>query len=127
MLPPRQQQRVDQPFACNRRALRAFELSAQEGVIEAGIVDHKWRLADKREKLIRDLNETPVSLQKLRRKPVDSECLGRHIALRIKIYVEGRPGRYPVEELDAAELDQAMALGRIQAGGFRIENNFAHS
>ena len=37
-----------------------------------------------------------------------------------------RTGRYPVEQLDAAELDKAMALDRIQAGGFGIENDFAH-
>jgi hypothetical protein len=31
-----------------------------------------------------------------------------------------------IHKLDAADLDDAMAVGRLEAGGFGIENDFAH-
>ncbi|MFK4654323.1 hypothetical protein ABIF97_004257 [Bradyrhizobium japonicum] len=31
-----------------------------------------------------------------------------------------------VEDLDTADFDQAIASERIEAGGFGIENDFAH-
>jgi hypothetical protein len=31
-----------------------------------------------------------------------------------------------VEDLDAADLDHPVAAGRVQARGFRIENNLTH-
>src|SRR6478752_870339 len=126
MLAARQQQRIDQPLARYQRAIDAFELGAKKRVIEAGIVDHERRVADKGKKLVGDFNEKLVPLQELGGKTMDSECLGRDVAFRIEVRMKCRTGRYPVEQFDAAELDKAMALARIQAGGFGIENDFAH-
>ena len=38
----------------------------------------------------------------------------------------GLPGRHAVEDLDAADFNQAIAAQRIEACGFGIENDFAH-
>ena len=95
-------------------------------MIETGIVDHERCVTDKGEEFIDDLDKPPVAFQKLGGKSVDCESLGRHIAFGIEIDVEGRSGRYPVEQLNAPELDETMPLGRIKAGSFGIENNFAH-
>src|SRR6201999_3751054 len=38
----------------------------------------------------------------------------------------GLPGRHAVVDLDAADLDQPIAAQGIEAGGFSIENDFAH-
>ena len=126
MFAARQQQRIDQPLARDQHALDALELGAQEAVIEAGIVDHQRRVADKAEEIIDDLDEALVALQEFGRQPMNGEGLRRHVALRIEVGVERRPGRNPVEQLDAADLDQAVALARVKAGGFGVEDDFAH-
>src|SRR5512140_3521943 len=126
MLAARQQQCVDQPLARDQRTLDAFELGAQEAVIETGIVDHQRRIADEGEKIVDDLDETLVALEEIARQPVNGEGLGRHLALRIEIGVEGRAGRNPVKQFDAADFDQAVALVGIQPGGFGVEDDFAH-
>jgi hypothetical protein len=40
--------------------------------------------------------------------------------------VKGYPGGHAIEDFDAADLDQPIAAQRIKAGGFGIENDFAH-
>ena len=35
-------------------------------------------------------------------------------------------GRAPVPELDAADLDDAVALGDFESGGFGVEDDLAH-
>jgi hypothetical protein len=54
------------------------------------------------------------------------EGLGRHIAFRIKVPVKGLPGRHAIENLDTADFNQPVAAQRVEAGGFGIENDFAH-
>ena len=61
-----------------------------------------------------------------RREPVHLEGLVRHVALRIEVAVKHLAGRHAVEQLDAADLDQPIAAQRIEAGGFGVENDFAH-
>ena len=58
---------------------------------------------------------------------VDVECALRHRALRVDVGVEGAPGRELVDELDAADLDDAVARGRIGAGGLGVEDDLAHA
>ena len=41
--------------------------------------------------------------------------------------MEGAAGLDPVEHLDAADLDHAVAAGRAQAGGLGVEDDFAHA
>jgi hypothetical protein len=40
--------------------------------------------------------------------------------------VKTLPRRHPVENLDAADFHQPVAPQGIKAGGFGIENDFAH-
>src|SRR5664280_818530 len=110
MLAARQQQRIDQPLARDRRTLDALELGDEEAVVEAGIVDHQRRVADEAEEIVGDVAEKRLVLEELGRQPVNGEGLGRHLALRVEIAVERRAGRNPVEQLDAADFDQAVAL-----------------
>ena len=80
----------------------------------------------KLEEIVGDVGEARLVLEELGRQPVNGEGLGRHLALRVEIAVEGRAGRNPVEQLDAADLDQAVTLDGIEAGGFGVEDDFAH-
>ena len=126
MLAARQHQRIDQPLARDQRALDALEFGAQKAVIETGIVDHQRRVADERQEIVGDFDKARLVLEEIRRQPVNGEGLGRHLAFRIEIAVEDRAGRNPVEQLDAADFDQAVTLVGIEAGGFGVENDFAH-
>jgi len=47
-------------------------------------------------------------------------------ALGVDVAVEVVVGDAAVEDLDAAELDDAVAETGVQAGGFRIEHDAAH-
>jgi hypothetical protein len=54
------------------------------------------------------------------------ERLLRHIAFRVDVAVERLPRRHAVEDFNATKLNQTIASQWIQAGGFGIENDFAH-
>src|SRR5882757_4599252 len=54
------------------------------------------------------------------------ERFRRHLALGIDVTVKGLAGRHAVEDFDATDLDQTVAPQRVEAGGFGIENDFAH-
>ena len=57
---------------------------------------------------------------------VDGQRIGmHHAALRIDVDVEDAAGRETVDQLDAADLDDAVLAG-IEAGGFRVEDDLAH-
>ncbi len=72
------------------------------------------------------LGKARIVFQELGRQAVDREGLGRHVALGIEVAVEGLSGREAVEQLDAADLDQPMALIGVEAGGLGIEDDLAH-
>jgi hypothetical protein len=57
---------------------------------------------------------------------VHGEGFGRHGALGIEVPVKSLARRHAIENLDAANFDQAVAPQRIEARGFGIENDFAH-
>src|SRR5437762_1206070 len=54
------------------------------------------------------------------------ERFGRHVAFRIEVAVKGLAAREPIEELDAPDLDHAMAARRVEPGGLGIEHDLAH-
>ena len=83
-------------------------------------------VADEREKFLGDLGELRLARQKFRRKPMNAERLLRHVALGIEIEVKCLPGRNRIQDFDTADLDDPMAGRRIEAGGFRIEDDLTH-
>ena len=54
------------------------------------------------------------------------KCLGGHVSLGIDVGVERRPGWYPVEQLNAAQFNEPMALSRVETCRFGIEDDFTH-
>ena len=57
---------------------------------------------------------------------VDAGGVDRHRPLGVEVAVEPLAGRDVVEELDRADLDDAVAGGRVEARGFGVEDDFAH-
>ena len=52
--------------------------------------------------------------------------LFRHVAFRIEVAMKGLAGREAIDEFDAADLDQTIALEGIKPGGLGVENDLAH-
>src|SRR5690606_5551220 len=48
-------------------------------------------------------------------------------ALRIDVAVEVVSGQPAVDDLDAGDFDDSVAQGRVETGGFGIQNDLAHS
>ena len=121
------------PAAAYRPAARAgsrpldpVELGVDEADVERSVVDHQRRIADELQKLVDDLVRTAACRQELGRQPVHRKGFLRHVPFGIDVDVERLPRRHAVEHLDAADFDQAIAAQRIEAGGFGVENDFAH-
>ena len=57
---------------------------------------------------------------------VDPHRLVGHLALRVDVGVEGAAGRHVVDELDRAELDDAVAAVRVEPGGLGVEHDLTH-
>ena len=84
------------------------------------------RLADKLEQVLRALGKARLVGQKNGAEPVDGLGIARHLALGIEVSVEVAAGFDAVEDLDAADLDHAVAALGIDAGGFGVEHDLAH-
>ena len=52
--------------------------------------------------------------------------VGRHVALGIEVAVEEAAGRHVVEQLERADLDHPVAVGRLEPGGLGIDHDLAH-
>src|SRR5208282_5534886 len=110
MLAARNDERIDRSLARDGRAACALELGIKESNIERGIVDHERRTAKKGDEVVHHLREKELVFEEFIVEAMDRERLRRHGALGIEIAVERLPGWYAVDQLDAADLDQAMAV-----------------
>src|SRR5262249_15537558 len=52
--------------------------------------------------------------------------IDRHRPFRVDVFVELLAGREVVHQLDATDLDHAVAVPRVEASGLGIEDDFAH-
>src|SRR5689334_11844603 len=89
------------------------------------------RIADEREQVLHDIGELAVLCEKLAGEAVHAHNLLRHAALGIDVGVKFAAGALEIDEFDAADFDDAVALARLRvvrksAGGLRIENDLAH-
>ena len=89
-------------------------------------MDHQRRIADEVQEFLDHLSEQRLAGEELAGKAMHRKSLGRHRPLRIDMPVKDLPGRHPVDHFDAADFDQPVTPEGIEAGGFGIENDFAH-
>ncbi len=127
MLAAREQKRVDDALAVHRGAAGAFQFGVEEAEIEHRVVrDKRWSSPRNAMQFLDLCGEQRLVLEELDRQAVNLEGLFRHVAFRIEVAVKRLAGRKPIDELDAADFDHAIALEGIKAGGFGIEDNLAH-
>ena len=89
-------------------------------------MDDERRVRDEGEKLVDDLVKQRLAGEKLAGEAVHRKGFGRHVAFRMDMPVKHLSGRHAIENLDAADLHQAIATERIETRGFGIENDFTH-
>src|SRR5665213_4631070 len=89
-------------------------------------MDDQRRIADEGEQLVNMRGKRRMSLEEVVAEPVNRLGARRHLAFGVDVAMEELAGRQVIEQLDAGDLDDAMAVGRIEAGGFGVEHDLAH-
>ena len=91
-------------------AADAGKLGIDEFDVEAGIVDHQRRVAQKFQEFLRHMGEQRLVGQKFRRQAVHPLGLDGDVALGVQIELQGAAGGEMIHQLDAADLDDAMTV-----------------
>jgi len=102
------------------------QFRVQEPEIEAGVVDNERRVAQKLEQRIDHGTERRFVRKKFIGKTVHALRLKRNVPFGIDIGLKALAARQVIEKFDAADLDDAMSVGGIEAGRFRIQHHFTH-
>src|SRR5688572_18758184 len=78
------------------------------------------------EKLVDDFTELRLVAQELGGQSMHTQRTLLAVASRIDIAVKMIAALLPVDEFDAADLDDAVAVRPFQAGGFGVEDDLSH-
>src|SRR5690606_2434166 len=81
---------------------------------------------DEAVELVDDLGEARLVGQDLPGQPGHCLRADLELAVRVEVFVESAPGGPALDQLDAADLDHAVALLPGKAGGFGVEHDLAH-
>lgn len=119
--------RVDRALPRQRREAEPPDLGIHEPHVEVGVMDDEGVVADEFQEIAHHFGEYRMAGQEFGRQAMNGEGLGRHVALGIDVSVEVTAGRQMVDQLDTADLDDAMTGRRIEARRFRIKDDFAHA
>ena len=103
-----------------------MQLAVDEFHVEGRVVDHQRRIADELQKVFHDMRKERLVGEELVGQAVHSLCFDGHEAFGIEVGLEASARRQMVDQLDTANLHNAVARGRIEAGGFGVENDFTH-
>ena len=125
MPPPRQRQRVDHAVPAQQRPRQPVELGIEEAEIEGGVVHHQHGAFDEGQHVVGQLAEARLVAQELGGQAVHLEGLIGHLALGVEVAVPHPARRDAVEELDAADLDDSVAVERVEPGGLGVEHDLA--
>ena len=80
---------------------------------------------DEGQQLFHAITKERLVAQKLRGEAVHLVGALGHLTLRVQMAMPGAARRDGVDQFDTADLDNAMALARLETRGLRIENNLA--
>ena len=110
------------------------ELAVQERDVEGRVVDHQLgrrravpALVQEREKILDHLGEPRLLAEEGSGQAVHQLRIGRHVALGVEVAVEEAAGRQVVDQLDRADLDQPVAVARLEPGGLGVDHDLAHA
>ena len=103
-----------------------FQLTVQETHIERCVVNHQLRTFHVIEKLVDDLGNTRLVGKKFIGDAMHVDGAWIDFAIRIDIPARVIAGQSTTHEFNATDLDNAVAVLRLQPGGFRIQYDLAH-
>ncbi|KAG1456707.1 hypothetical protein G6F57_015039 [Rhizopus arrhizus] len=126
---PRVQQRIGDRLAVfgDRAAARLGQFGVEELHVERGVVRDQFGALDDFDELVRHIGEAGLVRQELRRQPVHRQGLGVAVAVRVQVDVQVIARGHPIDHFHAADLDDAMPLGGVKSGGFRVKDDLAHN
>src|SRR6478672_9293384 len=126
MAAARQCQRVDGAIKADCGAADALQFGIQKAHVEFGVVNDELGVADKSEKLLGDLFKQRLAGQEFARQAMHLVSRFGDVALRVDVAMKNLTGRNTIVEFDAADLDKAMALVRIETCRLGIEDDLPH-
>ena len=85
------------------------ELGIEKIEVEGGIVNDEQGIAEKVQELVDHGGEDRLVAEKVDAEPMNGQRFRRHVALGINVAVKARAGRDVMQELDAADLNDAVA------------------
>src|SRR5688572_3580534 len=109
-----------------RRKPGERKLHVEELDVEVRVVDDELGAAHVVEERRRHLGELRLRHEVLAREAVHARRPKLHLALRVEVGVKAALAQAPVENLDAADLDDAVAELGIETGRLRIKNYLPH-
>ena len=127
MPPPRQRQRVDHAVPAQQRPGQPIELGIEEGEIEGGVVHHQHGALEEGEHVVGQLGKTRLVAQELGGQAVHFEGLVGDVALGVQMAVPDASRGDAVDQLDAADLDDPVAVERVEPGGLGVEDDLAQA
>ena len=107
-------------------AAQQLQFAVDKPQVEFGVMNNQGILADEIQKLDDNRGEGRVFGEKLSAQPMN--LVGRlgHVALRIDVSLELPPGGQVIGQLQTGDFDNAIAVRRIEARGFGIEDDLTH-
>ena len=104
----------------------ARQFGIEKPVIEHRIVRDERRITQEIEQILDDVLEQRLICEERIAQPVDLLGNAGHRHLRVEIGMESIAGLAPVDQLYAADFDDAVPLRGVEAGRLGIEYDFAH-
>ena len=108
------------------RQAQAVEFGVDEADVEAGVVNHDLGARHEGQQLLGHCREERLVGQEVVGDAVHAHRVRVAGALRVDVVVQAAAGVAPVDHLDAADLDDAVALGGVQAGRFGVQEDLSH-
>ncbi len=124
----RHQQRVDDAgdLAAQRAAADAAQFLVEEAEVESRVVDDQLGALQIGQQFVGDRGKQRLVGEEVVAQAVHAHGVLAAAPLRVEIVVQVAPGQAPVEHLDAADLDDAVAVLGAEPGGFGVEKDLPH-
>ena len=123
---PRDGQRINHLMRRQIGAPAGAQFGIDEFHVESGIMGNQRRIADKGQKRLRHFTKDRLVFQKTGAQTVHRLGFFRHVALGIDIDMKRLAAGQAIDQLETTYFDDAVAIGRVQPGGFRIKDNLTH-
>ena len=98
----------------------------QEANVEGSVVNHQLGARHESQKVLHDVIEARLVGQEFVGDAVHLDRAGIDLPVGLQILMVVIAGEAAVDQLHAADFDDAVPLGGLQAGGFSIEDDLSH-